>query len=104
MTWELSDGTVVRLGGDVEGSTALAVRLRMAASAAKRGAPDLVSYGPQPGAWAPLDLANESLVNIWVRTAAAKAGVAVLKAPELAPDGESSTARPVNPDGRLRIY
>jgi hypothetical protein len=85
MRWELADGTVVSLGGEVDGDSALAARLRLDAADAKHGAPDLISVGAQPGSWERLDVNNAQLVNIWVRTAADKARIAIISAPEVGP-------------------
>lgn len=83
MKWELTDGTMVTLGGDVQGTSAVAAKLRSSAARARKGAPDAVEVGTQPGAWRDLDLYDPQLVNVWVRTAADKSGVGVMRAPEL---------------------
>lgn len=104
--WELSDGTVVHLGGKVEGGSPLAAKLRTAANDAKAGAPDLLCIGPQPGYRELLDLDNAQLVNVWVRQQAARAGVFVRRAHEVEPwpDDERDATDAIDPDGRQRIY
>ena len=88
--WKLTDGTVVHLGGKVEGDSSLAALLRTAASRVTKGAPDLISVGPQPGSWERLDLSDAQLVNIWVRTAADKARVGIVSAPDVEPLAEEA--------------
>lgn len=105
MKWELADGTVVNLGGDVEGTSAVAAKLRMSAARARKGAPDLLSVGMQPGGFEKLDLDDAQLVNVWVRTTAAKAGVAVLSAPDVEPIVSDEDPGPqFDADGNPVIY
>lgn len=105
MKWELTDGTTVALGGDVQGTSAVAAKLRSSAARARKGAPDALEVGTQPGAWRDLDLDDPQLVNVWVRTAAERAGVGVMRAPELEPlKDDSDPGEATEESGRPVVY
>jgi hypothetical protein len=59
--WKLSDGTTVELGGNVEGDSVLAQRLRYRL---ERG--DRVSVWAPPGGDVELDPADAALLNAWL--------------------------------------
>lgn len=61
MTWRLSDGTTVELGGTISGPTLLAQRLRAALESGPR-----VSIWPPPGGDVDLDVNDAALVNAWL--------------------------------------
>lgn len=103
--WKLTDGTVVHLGGNVEGDSPLAAQLRTAANEAKRGSPGTLCIGPPPGSRAVLDLDDAQLVNVWVRQVADRAGVAVYSAPNVEPFADDDREMVDEPDdGPLTIY
>jgi len=62
MIWAFSDGTTVALGGNIEGASVLAQRLR---SDLQRGV--TVSVWPPPGGDVPLDVNDAALLDKWLR-------------------------------------
>lgn len=62
MIWSFSDGTTVELGGNVEGATLLAQRLRN-----DLAAPQLVCIWPPPGGYVELDLDDPALLDRWLK-------------------------------------
>jgi hypothetical protein len=61
--WRFSDGTTVELGGNVEGPTLLAQRLRQQiASVAEQ-----VQIWPQPGGEVPLDVSDAAILDQFLR-------------------------------------
>jgi hypothetical protein len=90
----LSDGTEVRLGGDVRGDSALAKRLRVDVRAVTfEGIRIPVIVRPPPGS-EPLDLDSPPHVDAWVRNTARLHRVAMVSEPEFERLGWGST-----PDG-----
>ncbi len=83
--WKLSDGTVVRLGGRVSGSSELAAALRRDALAVKAGYGVPVQWDPPPGGVVPLDLGDAHVLDKWLRALARRFDAEVTEAPELQP-------------------
>lgn len=80
-TWEFSDGTKFHLGGDVEGETPFAKRLRQGAEDARDGHGPAVFVDPMPCAPTPVDMSDPQLVNRWVSNIARCKGIAIASAP-----------------------
>jgi hypothetical protein len=68
VTWRFSDGTVVELGGKVEGPSLFAQRLRAEIADAEAGEPGAlqVHIWPQPSEAKPVDLNDTALVHAWL--------------------------------------
>lgn len=96
MKWTLSDGTVVYLGGKVEGTSALAKKLRRDAKNAKAGEPRMVMTLPTPGSER-LKLDDAWHINCWVRDEAAVFHVTVVSAP-LDIEAPAEWDEPADPD------
>lgn len=64
-TWTLKDGTVVRSGGTVEGTSDTAQRLRD--TLADVFGPEWVTVGPLPDGRAQLDVDNDFLLHAFVQ-------------------------------------
>lgn len=62
MIWRFSDGTTVELGGNVEGPTLLAQRLRQQIASGS----ELVSIWPPPGGDVPLDTSDAAILDAWL--------------------------------------
>jgi hypothetical protein len=63
MIWRFSDGTTVELGGNVEGPTLIAQRLR-----SHLARPRTVSIWPPPGGDAPLDVNDRAILDAYLRS------------------------------------
>jgi hypothetical protein len=63
MIWRFSDGTTVELGGNVEGPTLLAQRLR-----ADIEKPLAVNIWPPPGGDVPLDPNDPAILDAWLQS------------------------------------
>lgn len=63
MTWRFSDGTTVELGGEVEGPTLIAQRLRQQIATGE----ETVQAWPPPGGTLPLDVNDAALLDAWLR-------------------------------------
>ena len=97
MIWNLSDGTVVHLGGKVEGDTALARELQHDSKLAKAGTPPYVMTLPPPGHEA-LRLDDAWHVHCWVNAAARRHGALVTGAPNVQAPAEWDDSLPDGPD------
>jgi hypothetical protein len=102
MEWLCSDGTVVRLHGRVEGSSALATKLREQLQLLPFGRAADVQFAPPPGGEVRLDPANPYHVDVWLRQwirvlERDGAGVKLERAPKLPPI-------PGEPYERGRVY
>lgn len=95
MNWSLSDGSVVSLGGKVEGTSALADKLRLDAKQARAGYPRAVLSLPPPGSER-LRLDDAWHVDCWVRDEAMRFNVYVTDAPEVQANPEWD--EPADPD------
>jgi hypothetical protein len=85
VTWHFSDGTVAKLGGEIEGGTAFAQKLRNNLS----GTP-LVPDGPMPSRGKPLDRSNPTHFDWFLRNEMNRPCnkwmmVSIIKAPEVEP-------------------
>ncbi|HST56285.1 MAG TPA: hypothetical protein VLJ42_10410 [Solirubrobacteraceae bacterium] len=101
MVWVFSDGTEVRLGGDVRGQSALAERLRQDVVAiTEEGAPIPVVVRPPPGS-EPLDLDSAPHVDAWVRQWARLRDADIVSAPVVDRLGDDSAADDSEPG---RVY
>lgn len=84
MTWVLSDGTEVELGGEVRGATAFAQDLRQLFEGRYGCLPGVGIY-PEPGGSVELDLNDPTLLDIFLRQEGRaqyrKAKVSVVSAP-----------------------
>jgi hypothetical protein len=69
MKWTISDGTVVHLGGKVEGDGGVALRLRTDLELMQAGRAVYVSVAPEPGGSESLNVNNPVHVNAWVADA-----------------------------------
>ncbi len=85
MTWILSDGTEVDLGGRVRGDSSLADALKQDVVGRKRGRPTWVLVGPIPGPRVRLQLDDPALVDAWIRQVAVRYDVTVMSGPEIEP-------------------
>jgi|1185.fasta_scaffold334048_1 hypothetical protein len=81
--WVLSDGTEVRLGGDVKGASEAARELRSDVARVRRGAAIPVQVCPPPGGSASLDVGVDYHVDAWIRAIARWQGVVIVSAPEV---------------------
>jgi hypothetical protein len=81
-TWTLSDGTVVRLGGRVDGEGRVVDLLRGDVRAIRRGERVPISMFVEPGGTVPLDLDSVPHVDCWVRDTARFGPATVASAPE----------------------
>ena len=61
MIWAFSDGTTVALGGNIEGASVLAQRLRSDLAGGV-----MVSIWPEPGGRVPLDPNDAALLDAWL--------------------------------------
>lgn len=95
MTWTFSDGTVVHLGGKVEGESILAKFVRRAFDECRAGRGPMVDDGPAPGPMVRLDVNNAHHLAVWLENTANCLRVGVVSAPEV-PDIEGE---PVDVDG-----
>lgn len=104
-SWKLTDGTVIRLGGRVEGGGELADALRETVHRVRTGYAPLVAVGPLPGGWVKLDLNDMAIVDAWVRAVARRARHEVSEAPPLEqPEAVVEDDEGLSEDGRQRIY
>jgi hypothetical protein len=84
--WRFSDGTVVRLGGVVEGVSAFAQRLRDDLERlAEDFRPPEVAVGPMPAPLEKLDPQNAYHVNAWVMESADRHIITPVSVPTLPP-------------------
>ena len=91
-TWKFADGTVLRLGGEVEGSSELAESLRRDVHATRGGSPPPVGVFVQPGGDVDLDLGNVAIVHHWAAEASIRFRVEMVGQPDRIPELE-------DPDG-----
>jgi len=82
LTWELSDGTLVRQNGTVTGNSDCAKALRMDVRLLTAGDYVPSGFGPMPSV-EQLDLDEPHLVDSWVRKAAHTYSLRVVTAPEI---------------------
>lgn len=71
-TWKLSDGTRVLSGGRVVGKSEVAGSIRWIFRHGEDTGKVQVQVGPPPGGTVQLDLANDWLLNRWLRSMAAR--------------------------------
>ena len=83
MKWQLSDGTVVHLGGKVEGESLFARLARDAFERARGGDGPLHDEGPVPGKLVPLDVNDAHHIDVWLSSKAACLGVSVVTSPDV---------------------
>lgn len=81
-TWTLSDGTVVRLGGLVEGQTRTAELLRRDVQAFREGRRMPIPMFAPPAGSVPLELGSVPHVDCWVRDTARFGRATVVSGPE----------------------
>ena len=90
MEWKISDGTVVHLGGEIEGDGPVAQRLLEDLQRMADGVLVYVGVRPEPAGSEPLDLDSALHVNAWVFGAALRESATVESAPEIEfPETES---------------
>jgi hypothetical protein len=99
MEWRFSDGTTVRLGGLVEGSGALAAKLRDELELLPYGRAREVRLGPEPASGERLVPSSPYHVDSWCRDWALWLGVTLVSAPALPP-----LHKPPAAGGAGRIY
>jgi hypothetical protein len=94
MKWKLSDGTVVHLGGLIEGESSVAERLRNAVA--------LIALGLEP-----FDLDDSAQMHAWVHECAQRAGMKVVESPydfEVVISGKRGEHKVVkSPDPRAKL-
>lgn len=86
MKWEFSDGTVAHLGGDVEGATVFAQRLRSAIASSDT----TVSIWPEPSESVALDVEDPAIFDRFLRNEVAIPALgwmmtSLVRAPEVPP-------------------
>lgn len=105
MEWRFSDGTVVHLGGKVEGNGALAKQLLGEQEVERElHRPITVNVRPQPTSGVDLDVNNPRHVNNWACRGARRVGVELVSAPVLPPDPNPPAPPVREADGRQRTY
>lgn len=85
MKWEFSDGTVVHLGGKVQGDSDLAKAIRLDVSRMKAGFPVLVQVDVCPSEQRRLELDDAPLFDAWLNQHSVQTDVAITSAPEVDP-------------------
>lgn len=85
--WTLSDGTVVHLGGEVEGASVLAKAFRQDVEAVLDPEIDFrIGTRPIPAPGHVLDLGHAGLVDVWVTERARRAAVRITARPDELPE------------------
>jgi hypothetical protein len=85
MRWEFSDGTVVHLGGKVEGDSLFAQLTRETFEDCGKDYGPTVDDGPIPGPTVPMDPNNAHHVDVWLRNTARCLRVGIVSAPDVPP-------------------
>lgn len=80
MKWTFSDGTVLHIGGKVDGESPLAMKLKQQADEASLGRPHAVQALPPPGLQL-LNVDDPWHVHVWAHEEALRAGIAISDAP-----------------------
>jgi hypothetical protein len=96
----LSNGTVVHLGGNIGGTSALSEKLRHDAPAARESQPCMVISPPAPGSER-LRLGDPWHMRCWVRDETDRAGVGVLEEPEVRAPGSATRPQPLSMDSNF---
>lgn len=96
--WTFADGTVVREGGVVEGSSAFAVRIRERMDEHRAGQQRL-TVRDSPSGRGPVDLDDVRLLKLWLSDVARCRGVEILSAPDVPHVPADPNAAPYDPDG-----
>lgn len=93
MRWVFDDGTVVHLGGKVEGNSELARSLRLdVAQTTHAERPLALPLGPRPSEWVVLDVKNPHHVDSWLRNTPTRAQL--VAAPDVEREVGAVTAEP----------
>jgi hypothetical protein len=87
--WKFSDGTIVRLGGVVEGDSAFADRLRTELELLPLGRAKSVCVDPHPTSGVTLDPSDPRHVEIWTDDLARFYDVSLTSGPTLETDDEN---------------
>jgi hypothetical protein len=99
LEWRFSDGTVVRLGGVIEGDGPMARALRGDLERMAAGRPVVVNVAPHPGGDDPLDVGDPYHVHQWLgQTLRGLTGVQLTAAPVVAVP-QFPNDRPIEPYG-----
>ena len=104
MEWQFSDGTVVRLGGVVEGDSAFADRLRSELVLLPLGRAKSVCVEPEPSSGETLDPDNARHVEIWSEDWSRFFDVTLTSGPELESDSDEADSDEDGSDEALIIY